>query len=595
MVNELDGYQYTSTAQTSNARTTPTTVGIVISSSGSGTNNVCTLTTPSESGNVATIVLTNGKKDNVDLGIPEPPIPPPPPASSCPLLFTYDGNNYEFISDFLGASVLGYRIGNAYGANMYLPIDNDEYLKIDGDKLKEENGKLKLNVNEMLQEVTYLDKLELIAVDRPADTQIYPNEGFNFKDEDLKEYTTKEEAPIAKAKDNTGADITKELTILDKVYAPFENEDVNGFAKDHSYEIDLGNIDKDNSTLFLNGWIQYADSQGISNISEILQAQDKGISIDLPSLEVIGKDGDFKEVTSFMGMPAGLTKTFTYPLQDKDGNSVFETDDCRIRIKTNQKIYYDKIWTATDKGNAKLSNTSLNKANLHYYGFSDFELDSGKEPGKFIYNKKIDKQDFATISGYATKYGDVKPLLENVDDKFVIMTAGDETSLEFNAKNLPKLKEGYKRDYLLYAKGYFKAPRPGRAYGYTIGPLPYEDMLNVEGYQFYPYDKIPNPFTWALQGIVAGKDYDFPASFSSFLKTATDYFKRYTGLSTSNEYPSDQEHEKYRKEYNTRYIKPYYPQGYLDGPDHLNKEGVPLLEEKLEELISKTSYKVNSK
>ena len=496
--------------------------------------------------------------------------------SSCPLLFTYNGEKFEFASDFLGASALGYRIGSAYGENMYLPIDNDEYLKIDGDSLKEDNGKLKLNINEMLQEVTYLDKVDLIAVDHPVDYDIYPNEGFNFDNKDLEILTVKDEKAPVKAKDARGVNIIEEIKDTDKVYAPLETIDIDGFAKDHSYEIDLGAIDKDKATLFINGYTQYPDTGEVDNKSDVLKAEERGIKIDLPSLEVVDKDGNWKEVTAFMGMPAGLTKTFAYSLQDKDGKSIFETNDTRIRIKSNQRVYYDKIWTSSDKlDDTKIKTLSPEKADLHYYGFSKFSEKDNKGPGEFEYSNKVEK-DYTTVSGYATKYGDVKQLLEKADDKFVIMTSGDETSLEFSAKDLPEVKKGYKRDYLLYAKGYFKAPRPGRAYGDTIGPLPYDDMFGVEGYKMYPYDKIPNPLSFAFIGIKSGREYGFPASFKGFLNTAADYFKRYTGFSKSNHYPNDKEHRQYLKEYNTRYIAP---------PDsnelkNLNLENVPLLNSK---------------
>ena len=46
----------------------------------------------------------------------------------------------------------------------------------------------------------------------------------------------------------------------------------------------------------------------------------------------------------------------------------------------------------------------------------------------------------ATLAGYYTRYGDVKPLLQEVDDMYVILNAGDEITVEFDAARLPALK-----------------------------------------------------------------------------------------------------------------------------------------------------------
>ena len=55
--------------------------------------------------------------------------------------------------------------------------DPDEYVRIRGDQLKPRDGRYELRVTNELEEAMFVDRLQLIAVDHPADVDAYPNEG----------------------------------------------------------------------------------------------------------------------------------------------------------------------------------------------------------------------------------------------------------------------------------------------------------------------------------------------------------------------------------------------------------------------------------
>ncbi|MFH1414134.1 MAG: DUF2341 domain-containing protein [Candidatus Omnitrophota bacterium] len=483
---------------------------------------------------------------------------------SCPLVFTFDGEEHNFVSDILGHGVLGYYIAKVGGKDLYLPVDNDEYLKIDSSQLKEVDGTYRIKINEMLQETTYLDKVELIVVDYPESYEIYPNEAL---DNDMKKglsiLTSKDEKLPVSAVDNKGRDVLSYLEKIDRRYAPFEHIDITGFAQPHYLILDLGDIDTKNAVLYINGWTEYPGSKEDSK-NDVLEAEKRGIRMELPSLEVAVRNGKWRKVTAFMGMPAGLTKTMTYALQDDKGRSIFPTDDHRIRIKSNQRVYYDKIWVSSYKAdNYQVKKLQPQKAGLFYYGISKFVSEDGMLPGKFLYAERVEK-DYVKQEGYATRYGDVLPLLEEADDKFVIMTSGDEIDLEFSARELPELPEGWKRGFLLYANGYFKAATPGRAYAYTIEPLPFQKMLNIGGGKLYPYEI---PLIDLIRfGNYGKKIFGVHLSFKDKLQILAQYFDIYFGKKTAVRYPDDPEHAAYRKEYNTRYIPAYFPDGHADKP-----------------------------
>ncbi len=93
-------------------------------------------------------------------------------SGSCPMIFTWNGKKFTFITDVLGVAPLGAKSGDG----SYFPTNSDEYIWIDGEHLRERNGKLELRITEELGEVSYLDMLELIAVDHPADVDVFTNE-----------------------------------------------------------------------------------------------------------------------------------------------------------------------------------------------------------------------------------------------------------------------------------------------------------------------------------------------------------------------------------------------------------------------------------
>ena len=84
--------------------------------------------------------------------------------SSCPTLFAWDGKQYEFVSDVIGAAVVGHWVSPA-ATNRN---DPDEWIKVDGEKLQARNGLLSLRFGEPMEEVNYIDQLRLVAVDHPA-------------------------------------------------------------------------------------------------------------------------------------------------------------------------------------------------------------------------------------------------------------------------------------------------------------------------------------------------------------------------------------------------------------------------------------------
>jgi len=107
-------------------------------------------------------------------------------------------------------------------------------------------------------------------------------------------------------------------------------------------------------------------------------------------------------------------------------------------------------------------------------------------PHWFDYDSVTTASPWRPITGAATRYGDVQPLLDQSDDQYVIMVPGDETTVEFDALDAPPV--GWTRDFVLYSDGWIKDSDLNPAHGTTVEPLPYHA---VTSYPYAPGDAYP--------------------------------------------------------------------------------------------------------
>jgi hypothetical protein len=180
-----------------------------------------------------------------------------------------------------------------------------------------------------------------------------------------------------------------------------------------------------------------------------------------------------------MGIPAGKPKTIAVDLSGKWLSASRE-----VRMVTNLCVYWDEIFLSENANEPAVRLTHVNaaSADLHFRGFSKPRIDpQRKQPEGFDYQTWMPVSMWNPTPGLYTRYGDVRPLLEAVDDRLVIMGSGDELRLLFPARNLPPLKPGCKRDYLLLVDGWAKDGDYNTAFSQSVEPLPFHAMTS------YPY------------------------------------------------------------------------------------------------------------
>ncbi len=405
----------------------------------------------------------NTAKNNQPLKIEELDRKP----SSCPYLYTWNGEKFEFVTDFLG----GGEMGNWKEAGAYHYPDSDEFVRITSDQLKPKNGRYEIRVTNELEEVLFLDNLKLVAVEHDAGEEVYPNEGLGIPTagEQIL-YATRNARPPISAVDTDGRDVLPAIRNLDRTfYDSFKLLNIRGYAAPHNLTLNLD--DKkgyDGRTLLLlTGWTDYAFS------SDNLAASQSGKSLFLPKLQVKDKKGEWQTVIDSIGISIGRPQTLVVDLTGK-----FLSDSREVRIVTNFKTFWDKIEVDTSaQSDVKTIELQPMSANLRERGFSE-EIKYG-EMIAANYERILNDGRWKYFSGNFTRLGAVNPLIEAVDDVFIISKTGDELVLSF--ETLPELPKNKKYTFLLFASGYSKEMDINSGSPDAVFPLPFKRM------EKYPY------------------------------------------------------------------------------------------------------------
>jgi VCBS repeat protein/ASPIC/UnbV protein/tetratricopeptide repeat protein len=388
--------------------------------------------------------------------------------SSCPFLFTWNGSRFEFVTDFMG----GGEMGDWVAPSVWNQPDPDEYVVIRGDQLQPRNGRYELRITNELEEVLFVDRLQLVAVDHRADVSVYPNEGLRQPPRaPFRPISTRNARPPLAAHDEHGHDVLARIASRDRLYPnDFGLLPIRGYAAPHSLTLDLG-AGSDQAVLLLTGWTDYAFS------NDNVAASQARIEMQPPALQVKDAGGAWKTVIPDVGFPVGRPQTIAVDLTGK-----FLSRSREVRILTNMRIYWDQIQVAASAASApKLTRLDPASADLHWRGFSRETTPDGREPIGYDYERVSTITPWKTFVGRYTREGDVRELVRRVDDMFVISRPGDEIALSFDATALPPRAAGWTRSFLLYAHGYSKEMNPRSASPDTIGPLPFRAMSK------YPY------------------------------------------------------------------------------------------------------------
>jgi tetratricopeptide (TPR) repeat protein len=392
--------------------------------------------------------------------------------SSCPILFSWNGKEYEFIADMIGPGVVGHWITPG---ERNVP-DPDEYLKVPAKSVREKNGLLSFRFMEPMEETVYLDGVRLLAIDHPANVEVNPNERFvsNPPFPEFRVVATQNSRIPSGAWDDRGKNVLPLLARKDRKYVTdFPDVPFTGFAKLHWIELDLGPWDSAKPLrLIMDGYTDYFTA------TSMYAADQAGIKVIAPYVEAQNAQGNWVRAIEDMGFPAGLARTMVADLSGK-----IPPGTKRIRIVTNLKIYWDsiRIDQTPERHDIRVTEVPLATAELAYLGYPrEIRLNPASDT-VYSFSHLSPTGPYARAAGNYTRYGDVKSLLAASDDKFAIFSSGEGVRLDFDPRNLPALSPGWVRDYFFYADGFEKDLDFYAAHAFTVEPLPKHGLLS------YPY------------------------------------------------------------------------------------------------------------
>ena len=401
---------------------------------------------------------------------------------SCPFLYTFDGERWHFITDILGITPLGLPMEEG----VYVPPDHDEFVRIEGDLLAPVDGEYHLQVTEELREVTYLDHVRLLVIDHDEDVVIHPEERFCFPPfPEHHIHAMQDVLPIESAVDGDGREWAEELAAVDLVHAaPFEHAPSQflGLATPHTLEFTLPERvrDAERVRLLLTGWFYWTDAS--VNVAAGHHDQYEFVP---PLLTVPDGNGGWRDTGPPIGFPAGKTKTMVIDVTDR-----LNRDDLRFRLFSTMRLYWDAVEVAVDAGEAPFETRELapTMARLYERGFSaPMPRYGDDQPEQFDF-ERLRPAPWNQHHGMLTRFGDVRPLLSDIDDRFAVFGAGDAVELRFDAREIPPLAPGKARTFLLFADGWAKDGDPNTMHGGTVEPLPFHGM---SGYPYGPDETYP--------------------------------------------------------------------------------------------------------
>jgi len=412
--------------------------------------------------------------------------------SSCPFIFTNDGNKYNFVIDASSSGTMGQGLDkDLWAQNPFFKTPSypnpESFVKIPHGKLvpiTDESGTYyDIRTTFELNEVNYYDQAALEVIDHSPNVDVFPDHRNNKQ-----VHTVLKNAPAPIwVKDASGNDVTALIAQNDDVYW-------------HSSKLD----DPSYLTIKLtNGATTPA------NIKLVIKKAKEGLfqgNKQSDSFQYKNASGVFVNVPSnlnpYVGKRTG-SNTTNRILTNNYGTDTKVVDLSGLTIKdneirfvvTNRQLQSDIDWIAVDTSpdeSVTVTKLAPSYADLHSRGVSEKVPTNPGDPKM----KRLLQPDYYQVvktigmgnplSGNATKYGDVKDLLASVDDKYVILVQGDEISLRYD---VPPQADGTERDFIYDTWDYHKSAH--NALGDTIGPLPFNAMSNYpyhEDIEHYPTD-----------------------------------------------------------------------------------------------------------
>jgi hypothetical protein len=391
---------------------------------------------------------------------------------SCPWVFAFDGQEFRFVKDFIWRSPLGLRINAQTTAGV---TQTEDWITIPGQYLAVVDGRYQVRITAELWETHFFDQVRLLAVDHPADVEVLVDERFVPSEAPQHRFRiATSRQPLHSVADHRGQSLDETLRANDARYADgFALGQYQGVAEEHWVAFDVPpGVSADRAVLIVgHGWVYPTDSSLNVALAQGQAPQPFGLV-----LEQRDASGNWQVLDDNLGFPAGKNKDvlISLPSGSLAGSRHF-------RLRTNMEIYWDSLGWSYELPDVEVVTAELptKVAELRQRGYSKLLQLDRRRPDTPVYELEATQQRWLDLEGYYTRFGDVRELLTVVDDRYVIMNAGDELVFEFEADE--DIPDGWQREFVLVGDGWVKDGDFNTAFSQLVRPLPAHDNVEYAG------------------------------------------------------------------------------------------------------------------
>jgi len=385
----------------------------------------------------------------------------------CPSLYIWNGTNYSYRTEIsAGTGYLGiFDYFREDGSLAFLYSYPWDYIKLDRTQIQPRNGYYDMTLNQVWDEIFYIDSAKLVIVDHSPGTDVFSTSGtylYNLDGQGTIYTVSKQPSTPASAfivyANGTREDVLSQISTLDSISTSGTE-----FHYD-TLELNLGDLSNaKNIKLVVAGITIYSSGK--------IQGEWAGQFWNQPGVQPFPPP--YMEVKAANGSWVRVPDNRQFPLVDVTAESfvvdltgLFPTNDYSLRIHSFFDSRFDYIGVDT----TPQQYVKIQQIVPSYASLSQFQ------------------QTVSNSSGNFTRYGDITALLQAADDEYVIGRQGDSVSLQFNTATIAPVPAGMERDYFFFVSCWFKVD--GLPYvAFTVDELPFHNMsaFPYPAAESYPY------------------------------------------------------------------------------------------------------------
>lgn len=402
--------------------------------------------------------------------------------SSCPVIFAWTGDRFEFLTDALGVAGIGYLSGvrrEADGSLVAIHPTPRPWERVPlgpEEAIVPRDGRFEIRIGEPMEESCYLDAARLVAWELPPGWSVALDErmGIGGPPPTGKALFHRRSMQVLRATREDGSDQTEALREADFRAADpgrsdprFIGRTASEWILEFSFPAPFGlgpsGAESGDPILVIDGWVEYPYSStnfAMWQADALPQA---------PSLEALDPaSGEWVMLVEGYGYPAGMPRRSVFPLPAESLPAGCTT----LRWRSTHEVYFDRIVLAWSEPcpEARRAEMPLVRATIADAGFARRVPKAQRRP-HYDLAQPWPLWSVRRQIGFYTSFGECTPLLAETDDAVAIFGSGEEVRLEFRDAR-GAIGEGWTRSWVLELEGWCKDMDPFTGGGAALEPLP---------------------------------------------------------------------------------------------------------------------------